>query len=227
MPHIPSVERLNRGEPILSNDPSHSWESKVTFNPACALVSSKDELARIIPQLPFDPALKQKLNDQPALCFLLYRAQGSQTPEHNYTHSSMGLAVLTSDLKLLARHVESVLSPDTPFDNLGVEDGRITKNHDHYVLLYTAYASGSPQNRIRIAVASSQDFIRWEKHGLIKGNFNGINNKNAILFPEKIDGKFVILHRPMEGDGAMAIHWAEANDLFGGWESRGILMKPI
>jgi beta-1,2-mannobiose phosphorylase / 1,2-beta-oligomannan phosphorylase len=83
------------------------------------------------------------------------------------------------------------------------------------------------QNRIRIAVASSRDFIHWEKHGLVPGDLNTVDNKNAMLFPGRIGGKFVLLHRPMSGPDAMCIHWAEAEGPLGIWRNRGVLMRPL
>ncbi len=221
------VERLNGGNPILQRIESHPWENKVTFNPACAFVDDRNELASIISSLPFGDGIKQILSQEPSLCFLLYRAQGRKTSEYDYTRSSIGLAVLSADLKLLARHTEPVLRPDADYDDLGVEDGRITKVGDRYVMMYCAYSSAEPENNIRIALASTKNFVEWEKHGLLKGELNMLHNKNAMLFDGRINGKYLMLHRPMQGSNAMAIHWAEADDVFGEWRSRGVLLQPI
>lgn len=159
--------------------------------------------------------------------FLTLSCSGEKTHAYDYTRSSIGLAIFSPYLQLLARHTEPVIRPEEAYENLGVEDPRITKVKDRYVMLYTAYGSGEPMNKIRIALASSNDFVNWEKHGLVKGTFNVINNKNAMLFEDRLKEKYVMLHRPMEGENAMAIHWAESNDVFGEWKSRGVLMKPI
>ena len=223
----PKIERLNNSRPLIQKIESHPWENKVTFNPACGFVTDPDELASIIHSLPFDGATKAKLEKESALCFLLYRAQGRKTAAYDYAHSSMGLAVLSADLGLLARHGEPVISPDRDYEDLGVEDGRITRIGDRYVMLYCAYGSGTPTNRIRIAMTTTTDFVNWEKHGLLKGDFNELDNKNAMLFPDRVNGKLLLLHRPMQGTDAMAIHWAEADDLLGEWKSRGPVVKPI
>jgi predicted GH43/DUF377 family glycosyl hydrolase len=139
----------------------------------------------------------------------------------------MGLAVLSPRLDLLARYDRPVILPDQPYEDLGVEDARITRAGDRFYAFYTAYRSGKPHNRVRIALASTKDFVRWEKHGLLKGDFNGIDNKNAMLFPGKIDGKYIMFHRPMEGPDRMSIHWAESSDILGHWKTRGLLMKPL
>ncbi len=223
----PKILRLNGGKPLVQPVSDHQWESKVTFNPACVFVRRSPRLSRIIGQLPFSSRIRTKLIHEAGLCFLLYRAQGESTDEYDYSHSSIGLAILSPTLQLLARHTQPVIIPDTEYDNLGVEDGRITKVGNRFVMVYTAYSSGSPENRIRIAMASTTDFIHWEKHGLVEGNFNSIQNKNGMLFDRKIGDRYVMLHRPMEGKHAMSIHWAEADDPFGKWRSRGVLLEPI
>ena len=80
---------------------------------------------------------------------------------------------------------------------------------------------------MRIALASTTNFVAWEKDGLIDAEFNRIDNKNGMLF-EPVQGQPVrMLHRPMEGPDGMMIHWAEAPSLAGPWRDRGVLMRPI
>ncbi len=225
--HLPHVQRLFNGAPILTPNETHPWENRVTFNPACAFVSDRKELDLLIPSLPFGAATRRRLQEQPGLCFLLYRAQGAKTPSFDYNRSSVGLAVLSPELALLARHDEPVLLPDHAYDNLGVEDGRITRIGNRWYLVYTAYGSGQPENAIRIALASSTDFVHWEKHGLLKGSLNQIDNKNGMIFEGTIGGKYLMLHRPMTGPDAMTVHWAESGNILGEWKSRGVLMRPI
>ncbi len=224
---VPVVERLFDGRPIIEKVESHGWENKVTFNPACAHVTNRKELQSIIPRLPFDDRTKSRLSSEPSLCFLLYRAQGKRTEAYDYTRSSIGLAVLGPDLRLLARHDKPVIMPDQPYDDLGVEDARITKVGDDYIMLYTAYGTGMPENKIRAAIATTRDFVHWSKHGLLNGAFNTIDNKNMMLFEDRVNGAYVMLHRPMKGPDAMAIHWATGDHIFGEWTSRGVLMRPM
>lgn len=227
MSRIPPVTRLFEGKPIIERVVNHPWENKVTFNPACVVVSDKNELERITTSLPIEAAAKEVLSNEPALVFVLYRAQGAKTAEYDYTRSSIGLAVCSPELKLLVRLEHPVLLPDAGYDNLGCEDPRIGKVGERYVMLYTAYASSDERSTIRIAIASTTNFIHWTKHGLLKGEFNTIDNKNAMLFEHKHKNRFVMFHRPMEGTDALSIHWAESNDLLGEWMSRGCLMQPI
>jgi predicted GH43/DUF377 family glycosyl hydrolase len=227
MTSTPRVQRLHGGNPILRRIDDHPWENRVTFNPACAFVTERPMIEAIVPSLPFDGPTRALLLKQEGLCFLLYRAQGARQDDYDYTRSSMGLAVFSPRLDLLARHDRPVILPDQPHEDLGVEDARITQAGDRFYAFYTAYHSGKPNNSVRIAIASTRDFVRWEKHGLLKGDFNAVDNKNAMLFPGKIDGKYIMFHRPMEGPNRLSIHWAESHDILGPWKTRGLLMKPL
>jgi predicted GH43/DUF377 family glycosyl hydrolase len=224
---IPTVQRLHNGQPIVHRVLEHPWENKVTFNPAAVLIEDRPTLERMIAALPFGEPERMKLREERALCVLLYRAQGAQTPGYDYRRSSIGLAVLSPGLDLLARHPDPIIRADTPFDNLGVEDPRVTRIGNTFYMVYCGYGSGPDKNRIRIALASSNDLVHWEKHGLVDGAFNRIDNKNGMLFPGRVGGKYLLLHRPMEGNDALSIHLAEADSLHGPWTGRGVLMKPL
>lgn len=227
MSALPVVERLNDGVPVLTRIESHPWENVVTFNPACALVQEEDGLAGIVNDLPVAEGVRQRLRSHRALVFLLYRAQGSPTDSYDHTRSSIGLAILTPDLRLLARLDRPVILPDEAYDNLGVEDARIVRVGNRFVMTYTAYATGPDQNRVRIGTASTTDFVRWKKQGLLEADFNTIDNKNGMLF-EPVQGQPMrILHRPMVGRDRMMIHWAEAPSIAGPWRDRGALMRPL
>jgi predicted GH43/DUF377 family glycosyl hydrolase len=224
---LPKFHRLHDGRPILTRVRAHAWENRVTFNPACAYVADRGLLDRIIPGLPFSAGIRAHLASLPALCFLLYRAQGERTPAYDHTRSTMGLAVMSPTLELLARHTEPVLRPDHPYENLGVEDGRLTRVGETFFLFYTAYGSSTPANRVRLAVASSRDFVQWTKHGLLDADFNSADNKNAMLFPDLLDGRYVMFHRPMEGSDRMMMHWADAPTVLGPWKTRGRFMDTL
>ncbi len=225
MSPLPHFERLNGGRPILRRIENHPWENKVVFNPGSVLVEDRPTLNRIIPALPFDEKTKQALGSHPALCFLFYRAQGKESPAYDHRRSALGFAVLSPTLELLARLDRPLILPDQPYEDLGAEDPRVSRIGDQFIMFYTAYHSGSDKNRVRIAVAVSSDLVHWEKRGLLRGQFNEIDNKNAMLLPVRVNGKQLMFHRPMEGENALSIHWAEADDIFGEWKSRGMLME--
>ena len=222
--HVPFVERLNGNQPIIRRNEGHDWENKVTFNPACALVDDRYGVEKVARALPVGDEQRDLLLRQQALVALLYRAQGKRTDDYDHTRSSLGLAICSPTLEVLVRLDRPVMLPDRPYDNLGVEDARITRVGDRFYMIYTGYSSGHGRPRIRICLASSDDLFHWEKHGPLNGTFNGFDNKNGMLFEPQMNGKFLMLHRPMEGEDAMMVHWAEAAEIHGEWKSRGVLI---
>lgn len=88
----------------------------------------------------------------------------------------------------------------------GCEDPRVTfvAPLQYYVMTYTAFGPEGP----RIAMAQSKDLIHWQRLGLVSYlpyeeiDFNGVNNKDASLFPVDIPSphrhpSMAMLHRPL------------------------------
>ena len=224
---VPRVERLHGGLPLIEKIDGHPWENKVTFNPACVLVEDQVMKQTLVKALPVDEKTRDRLLGERALAMLLYRAQGMKTPEHDHTRSVLGLAVCTPDLRVLVRLEKPVMVPEGAGEDLGVEDPRITRVGNRFIMLYAGYASGPDRNRVRVMIASSEDLVHWKKHGPLRGKFNAVDNKNGMLF-EPLPGKrLLMLHRPMEGENAMRVHWAESDNLFGEWTDRGLFMDWI
>jgi predicted GH43/DUF377 family glycosyl hydrolase len=226
-PTVPLVERLHGGQPIIAKNEQHDWENKVTFNPACVLVSDPVLLRKVVDALPVGEDVRYQLLREPALVVLLYRAQGRKTDLYDHTRSSLGLAVCSPVLNPLVRLDLPVLLPDESYENLGVEDPRITRIGDRFYVMYAGYSSGPDGNRIRLCIASSENLVHWTKHGLLKGAFNGLDNKNGMLFQPAQGKKLLMLHRPMEGENPMMVHWAEGEDVLGEWKTRGVLIPSV
>ncbi|MBU0978438.1 MAG: hypothetical protein ABIJ33_01890 [Patescibacteria group bacterium] len=78
----------------------------------------------------------------------------------------------------------------------GCEDPRVTKLGDRFYMFYTAYDGWRPP-QVALTSIKVEDFLAknwiWTEPILISDP--EIDNKNACLFPEKINGKYVILHR--------------------------------
>ncbi len=72
---------------------------------------------------------------------------------------------------------------------LGIEDSRLTKIGDLYVMTYVAL---SRQGNISTSYAISNDCINWFRRGII---FNE-QNKDVVIFPERIKGRYVAIERP-------------------------------
>ncbi len=104
------------------------------------------------------------------------------------------------------------IEPDQPWEQnrrtAGTEDPRVSfvAELDAWVMCYTAYGPLGP----RIAIATSNDLVTWQKHGPVDFEFdrslgtdlNLYRNKDAAIFPELVtdpDGHpaLALLHRPM------------------------------
>ncbi|NOZ82081.1 MAG: glycosidase [Candidatus Micrarchaeota archaeon] len=86
-----------------------------------------------------------------------------------------------------------LLLPENDFDIYGCEDPRITLLEGEYFITYTALSAPAFSGKGgRVGLASTRDFENVEKHGVIGPN---VSDKNAVIFPELVDGKVVVLHR--------------------------------
>ncbi len=142
---------------------------------------------------------------------LIYRGVG-----HNNI-SCLGYAKI-KDGKIIERDSEPLVCPTEKYEKKGVEDPRITKVGNKYYLLYTGFNGKNAW----IAYAVSKNLRDWRKKGIISphisvkearklvkikkyrdkwwhqeiyGSRICLWDKDAVLFPEKINGKFVMLHR--------------------------------
>ncbi len=72
---------------------------------------------------------------------------------------------------------------------LGIEDSRITKINDIYIMTYVAL---SREEDISTSYAISNDCINWYRRGIIFGT----QDKDVVIFPEMIDGNYIAFDRP-------------------------------
>lgn len=110
------------------------------------------------------------------------------------------------------------LFPARMDESYGIEDARITFLDGQYWITYTAVSEHGPA----VGLAVTTDFQRVERMGLILPP----PNKDVALFPEKIGGKYYLLHRPMVSDigkpsiwladSTDGIQWGNHHFLFGG-----------
>lgn len=85
----------------------------------------------------------------------------------------------------------AALRPGRLTEEFGVEDPRITAINGRYYISYVAVSRHGPAT----ALASTEDFERFEYHGVIFC----AENKDVVLFPEPTGGSFAALHRPVCG----------------------------
>ncbi len=100
---------------------------------------------------------------------------------------------------------------------LGVEDPRVTKIGDSYLM---TYVSLSRDENVSTSYALSNDCFRWYRRDVIFRE----ENKDVVIFPEKVKREYVALNRP-EGSFAFTLphiwvshskdleHWGESKSL--------------
>jgi len=119
------------------------------------------------------------------LFHMLYRAQGV-----DYV-STIGYAV-SADGVSFNRLARPVLTPADEWETRGVEDPRVTEIEGQFIMAYIAY---SPQG-ITPMFARSTNLITWERIGPL---VTGEDNKDHVLFPRRIGGRYVTFHRRPPG----------------------------
>ncbi|GAB4334582.1 MAG: glycosidase [Calditrichia bacterium] len=119
---------------------------------------------------------------------LLYRAVEGE----NY--STIGYARLTPEGKVLHREPEPVIKRTLPEEARGCEDPRIVPFEGKNYVFYTGYDGADVVMAIhsRIMLAETEDFLTYTKHGRIGPD---LQDKDAMIFPERLDGKIAFLHR--------------------------------
>jgi beta-1,2-mannobiose phosphorylase / 1,2-beta-oligomannan phosphorylase len=180
--------------PILSPLEKNYWENLVVCNPGAWYEDGK--------------------------FYLLYRAAGDDE-DHIIR---FGLAISDDGINFQRVSDKPVFEPsiDGP-DRGGVEDARIVKFGKEYYITY-AYRPFPPgrywtfphdvvalpdvgedapvvfrKNIANSGLALTKDFMTWQRFGRITQT--NLDDRDVILFPEKINGKFAMLHRPKQWIG--------------------------
>ncbi|MFH1006076.1 MAG: glycosidase [Candidatus Latescibacterota bacterium] len=115
---------------------------------------------------------------------------------------------------------QPTLMPDPehfPEELWGIEDPRITYVPElkKYVVVYTAFSSSGPG----VALALTEDFHTFERYGMIMAP----EDKDAALFPHRIGGHWVLIHRPVSGSGAHM--WLSYSPDLRHWGSHKIMLE--
>lgn len=168
------LNRLN-DNPILKPT-ANWWEIQATFNPGAIIFQGK--------------------------VVLLYRAIGGDGL------SRFGLAK-SVDGFTFERFEDPIFEAEltNQYERLGVEDPRIVQIEDTYYITYTAasvYEAITYRQqkfapslnhpapwRVRPSLITTKDFQTFERKGIILD----VDTKDVTLFPEKINGRFALLHR--------------------------------
>lgn len=121
--------------------------------------------------------------------YIIYRAMGEDMI------SRLGLAISSDGFGIEERYETPIFEPKEEWEMCGCEDPRLALVDGRIYMLYTAYSSVAAQ--IALASIDVADFLgrrweRWKRHGPL---FPGFSDKDAVLFPEKFDGRYAIYHR--------------------------------
>ena len=112
----------------------------------------------------------------------------------------------------------AALAAANEYEAFGIEDPRITLIDDTY---YITYVAVSPAG-VTTCLASTKDFKAYRRHGVIFCP----DNKDVVLFPEKINGKYYALHRPVSALFKKHDIWlAESPELIC-WGNHRALLQP-
>jgi predicted GH43/DUF377 family glycosyl hydrolase len=115
---------------------------------------------------------------------------------------------------------EPLLVPDAvqPMWEWGFEDARVVylAETDRYAITCTAYGSSGPS----VYLAMSKDLTSVEDGCVVMPP----EDKNAALFPHRINGQWLLLHRPVSGSTGSADIWLSRSDDLVSWRSPEQLM---
>lgn len=215
-------------QPVLSPLPGSPWESLVTTNPSAWYDAGTGEVS------------------------LLYRAAGHD-PEHKVW---FGLAKSRDGVNFTRCSAEPVFGPSADgFDAGCVEDPRIMKIDDWFYVTYASRpyppgeywkpeaeqgyrrpATGADfpwimrRNATATGLALTQDFKSWIRAGRLTNPT--VDDRDVMLFPEKIGGRYAMIHRPMNwhGEGypcARPSMWISYSDDILHWTDSKLLAQGI
>ncbi len=180
--------------PILMPRPGFEYDEYGAFNPAAAIGPD-------------------------GLIHMLYRAASNKmkSPASKFGIATIGHAVSEDGIHFHDRSDKPVIGMEGEDPSVfvidGVEDPRITKIGDTY---YIVYVITSWPCWDYLAMASTKDFKTYTKLGLVMPEFS---QRTAALFPEKINGKYMLLHRPIPN------MWIAASENLKHWETPQLLVR--
>jgi len=170
----------HESNPILKPTEHNTWESRATFNPAA-------------------------MHTPDGKVHFIYRAIGDDDISmlgYASSHDGIHIHERLADPAFFAQRNDPTNRTRSPVayasgggGNGGCEDPRLTRVDDIVYLLYTAF-DGWGSIRIALTSISLDDFLNkrwnWEQPVLISRPRE--IHKNWVIFPEKINGKYAILH---------------------------------
>lgn len=182
--------------PVISPDPRSifqdpmskqplAWEESDVFNPAAAVKNGK--------------------------IYVLYRSEDNSGQGIGKRTSRLGIAESKDGIRMKRRSTPVMYPAEDAQKEFewpgGCEDPRIAVTEDGmYVMMYTQWNRKVP----RLAVATSKDLKKWEKHGpafykAYDGKFANLASKSASIVTKLVNGKQVIC----KVNGKYMMYWGE------------------
>lgn len=120
--------------------------------------------------------------------YMIYRAESDEETANENT-GRFGLA-WSADGARFERYPQPIVVPEHDYERGGVEDPRIVKAGDTYILTYTGFPgkAGYWDRTPKLCLATSKDLLHWEKKGPVFPQFSptGNESKSGAILPEKI-----------------------------------------
>jgi predicted GH43/DUF377 family glycosyl hydrolase len=164
--------------PILTPRPDVDWEGVAVFNPS--VIKDGEKFIMLYRTYPKGTV---ELGSKP---FRPGKYLANQKSNIGYAQSVDGINFERRDTPLIA--------PSESYDMFGCEDPRVTKIDDTFYITYTAIDSplddSSKKPNVRIALATTKDFVTITKHGIIGPSKQ---SKAAAFFPSTINGKVALV----------------------------------
>ncbi|MGH9150414.1 MAG: glycoside hydrolase family 130 protein [Acidimicrobiales bacterium] len=199
--------RRFEGNPILQPVAASPWQTRAAFNPGAL---SRDGVVH-----------------------LLYRAAGSGD---GYV-SRLGYATSVDGLHFERASADPVLTPGEPYDSGAIEDPRIVSIDGQVYVTYVAVGvpALTPGKLSHTALARTPDFRHYERLGLISPRTD-IDDRDTVLLPERVGGRYVMLHRPQQiqpdgtyqewGTGRPSSIWVSFSESLTEWDMGSPLLRP-
>jgi len=167
---LKSVFKRYAKNPIIAPDKRFGWRSVATFNPAAI------ELEGSI--------------------YILFRALSQDKT------STIGMAVTDNGFTVKEVLDEPVYVPREPFEmkatpgHSGCEDPRVVRMGGRLYMFYTAYDNVNPP-KVAVTSIGVEDFLsrnwKWSRPKIISPP--GVDDKDACILPEPVNGKYFYIHR--------------------------------
>ena len=231
------VERFAQNPLITPADvlPSRDdYEVVGAFNPAAIEYNGQTLLMLRVAERPGDKAedeqvapivnpdtgqieLFRKKNDDPDVEIPDSRSFYYKGKMHLTSISHLRLARSTDRINFTVEPKPAVF-PEMPYETFGLEDPRITKLEDRYVISCKVVS----HNGICTGLLETRDFVSYKRMGIIFCP----ENIDVVIFPEKIGGKYYALTRPVPRYiGPRGVWIASSPDLVN-WGGHAPLLLP-